>query len=1026
MSLESLHEHGMLETTSCRYGTMTFFAQDQIIGKSLREYGEWAQAEIDLLLEQVNPGDTVIDIGAFIGTHTLAFASKVTGDGRVLSFEPVPLFHELLLLNLSQNRLTQVDSFQAGLSNKRARVRCSLPDPHDNKNPGNLSLSGRQSISPAIRNTFSVKLDRLDRYWTGPCALIKIDAEGMEPHILKGASHLLREARPFVYAECNSLEHGWPSLKQMKDMGYRAFLHVPLSYNPGNFRESEIDFLPGAREAALAFVPQERTEAFRETCSSFFELIPIETLDDLALGMLKKPQYKHEVLQKTSTFAVIGNSFWANEPELAERASSMKAKLTAAQEHRDFLLKEIAENEGNFRAELASLRKDRELLSEKLAAMDGERAEIEKRTADLFAVHSEERARLITELNSTRAKVLELEGEVDERQVEVENQRRTITELEQTSQAVRQDLDRILHSRSWRYTYPLRSAMEALRGARRDAVPRRAVQGVGAPRLFFSCDSLVLRNDQVYGWGWLFHSDVFVRSVELELSTDQWSETITCQYGIRRPDVARDYPEAISSGSSGFLVSGRLTKATRDEDKVRARLHVLLGDGRTSVLDLTVLEQKATGFERTEVTRGRAGAAGMIRKARAVVRYLSRGDLRGLFSRVTATRPKGRFDFGRLVDPDAFRSSLRAAQRLQVILDHDLGGGANYYCDSLSEKLLRDDRAVLLVYFDLPSLELHGTLRWRQDRIRTRIGSTGELFSLLGDAEPESILVNTLYSWPEPLEALGQLVDLMEDSAAKLVIPFHDYFPVCPSYTLLDHDGQFCGVPSDLTVCDACLARHIGAWTGLVSQRDIREWRAVWGKTLQMSDELKFFSRSSWEIVRRAHPDIPSEKITIEPHKVDHISPDRMDVDFSTGLHIGVVGHITAHKGSGVVRGIVQLIEDRGVNAKVTVIGEIEDPPRAKCFRQTGGYRRNDLPYLVRRSRANIFLVSSIWPETFSYVTEELIKLGLPVAAFDIGAPAERLKSYPKSLLIDKIDPTDALQALIDWYSSLASTAGTS
>jgi len=63
-----------IETMACRYGMMSFFKTDNTISRSLKEYGEWAQAEIDFLLYFIGSRDTVLDIGAFIGTHVLAFA----------------------------------------------------------------------------------------------------------------------------------------------------------------------------------------------------------------------------------------------------------------------------------------------------------------------------------------------------------------------------------------------------------------------------------------------------------------------------------------------------------------------------------------------------------------------------------------------------------------------------------------------------------------------------------------------------------------------------------------------------------------------------------------------------------------------------------------------------------------------------------------------------------------------------------------------------------------------------------------
>ena len=60
-----------------RYGTMACLEADSVVSRSLDVYGEWAQLEMDLIASLVRPGETVADVGAFLGTHTLALARMV-------------------------------------------------------------------------------------------------------------------------------------------------------------------------------------------------------------------------------------------------------------------------------------------------------------------------------------------------------------------------------------------------------------------------------------------------------------------------------------------------------------------------------------------------------------------------------------------------------------------------------------------------------------------------------------------------------------------------------------------------------------------------------------------------------------------------------------------------------------------------------------------------------------------------------------------------------------------------------------
>jgi len=56
-----------------------------------------------------------------------------------------------------------------------------------------------------------------------------------------------------------------------------------------------------------------------------------------------------------------------------------------------------------------------------------------------------------------------------------------------------------------------------------------------------------------------------------------------------------------------------------------------------------------------------------------------------------------------------------------------------------------------------------------------------------------------------------------------------------------------------------------------------------------------------------------------------------------------------------------------------------------------GGYALADLPHLVARHGIGAWLVPSLWPETFSYVTQETLATGLPVVGFDLGGQGEAL-----------------------------------
>ena len=76
---------GAVDVIETRHGWMLIPRSDTTIGESLRRYGEWAESEIALMGHFVGPGGTILEVGANLGAHTLAFAKMVGREGRVIA-----------------------------------------------------------------------------------------------------------------------------------------------------------------------------------------------------------------------------------------------------------------------------------------------------------------------------------------------------------------------------------------------------------------------------------------------------------------------------------------------------------------------------------------------------------------------------------------------------------------------------------------------------------------------------------------------------------------------------------------------------------------------------------------------------------------------------------------------------------------------------------------------------------------------------------------------------------------------------
>ncbi|MDA8161394.1 MAG: glycosyltransferase, partial [Desulfobacteraceae bacterium] len=124
-----------------------------------------------------------------------------------------------------------------------------------------------------------------------------------------------------------------------------------------------------------------------------------------------------------------------------------------------------------------------------------------------------------------------------------------------------------------------------------------------------------------------------------------------------------------------------------------------------------------------------------------------------------------------------------------------------------------------------------------------------------------------------------------------------------------------------------------------------------------------------------------------------HVNPD--------DLRIGVLGIINQAKGAELIKKLVKYIDETGQNAKVILIGLINIPINSPHFEQTGRYDKTELEKIVLEKEIDIFFIPSIWPETFSYTAEEIMRMGYPLAVFNLGAPAERVKKYNRGMVLD-------------------------
>jgi FkbM family methyltransferase len=138
---------------------------------------------------------TVLDVGANVGNHTLFYA-RHTKAARVYPIEPNPVAVQILTRNVNANaaRGAVIDLRYLGLAagGNSGRVRLeNLPE-------NNL---GGASFVPSSGND-GIRMEPLDALeFDGPVTFVKIDVEGAEIDVLKGAETLIAKDRPSLAIE---------------------------------------------------------------------------------------------------------------------------------------------------------------------------------------------------------------------------------------------------------------------------------------------------------------------------------------------------------------------------------------------------------------------------------------------------------------------------------------------------------------------------------------------------------------------------------------------------------------------------------------------------------------------------------------------------------------------------------------------------------------------------------------------------------------------------------------------------------
>ncbi len=179
-----------------RLGDIAYAATDQVILPQVRRDGCWEPYEARWLDGVVEPGMTVVNVGAHVGYFAIWAAQLVGDSGRVYAVEPAPTNFELLERNLySRGLQTRVVAVQAAASNAAGITQLHL----DPANTGDHRVFEGSSEAREQISVRSLTVDEL----VGDDAVdvVMVDAQGWDHNVLRGMSGVIQRERPIVVTE---------------------------------------------------------------------------------------------------------------------------------------------------------------------------------------------------------------------------------------------------------------------------------------------------------------------------------------------------------------------------------------------------------------------------------------------------------------------------------------------------------------------------------------------------------------------------------------------------------------------------------------------------------------------------------------------------------------------------------------------------------------------------------------------------------------------------------------------------------
>jgi GT2 family glycosyltransferase/glycosyltransferase involved in cell wall biosynthesis len=328
---------------------------------------------------------------------------------------------------------------------------------------------------------------------------------------------------------------------------------------------------------------------------------------------------------------------------------------------------------------------------------------------------------------------------------------------------------------------------------------------------------------------------------------------------------------------------------------------------------------------------------------------------------------------------------LGGARPTVLYILHNLGGGTEKHVFDLVHRLEQEGRRTLVLRpFNTGRVSL--TCPSVKDTPNLIFAVPQERWTLL--ATLQELGVDHLHIH-HTIDVPREVLRLIRDLGVPYDWTIHDYYTICPRINLIDGSDMYCGEP-DTASCQSCVDNHRGARG---EKADILRWRAEYGAWLAGARKVFVPHHDVAVRMRRYFPEVEFiERRHFETHR--HARRVAAPLNPGEPLRVAVIGAVGVHKGSEILIACARDALARNLPIVFHLVGhangdELHELPNVVM---TGRYKEEEIFDILEKLRCHCAFFPSVWPETYTYTLSIAFLGGLFPIAFDLGAPAARIR----------------------------------